>query len=276
MEILYMGTAAAEGYPALFCECERCKAARKLKGKNIRSRSQALIDGKILIDFNADSLWHSVKYNIDLTYIKTLLITHVHDDHLYPCDLSVRREGFAHLENCEKLNIYGSCDIIELLNDPEVVGQNGCYGCELNTVQPYKPFCAEGYKITALKAEHGTPNPYLYLIEKNGKALLYAHDTGLFPEETLDYLKKNNVKLDLVSLDCTEGNGGIGYPQHMNLERDIVTKDKLTEIGAADAETVFILNHFSHNGAGSLYDEFLPVARENGFDVSYDGMKVEV
>ena len=48
MKLQFLGTAAAEGFPALFCQCENCKRARELGGRNIRSRSQALVDGKIL------------------------------------------------------------------------------------------------------------------------------------------------------------------------------------------------------------------------------------
>lgn len=28
MKLLYLGTAAAEGWPAPFCQCDNCKAAR--------------------------------------------------------------------------------------------------------------------------------------------------------------------------------------------------------------------------------------------------------
>ena len=81
MDILFMGTAAAEGIPALFCECEMCKYARKHGGKEIRTRSGALIDGKIKLDFCPDSLKHMLDYDIDYTHMKTLLVTHTHEDH---------------------------------------------------------------------------------------------------------------------------------------------------------------------------------------------------
>ena len=44
----------------------------------------------------------------------------------------------------------------------------------------------------------------------------------------------------------------------------------------ADAHTKFILNHFSHNGKHVSYDEFVPLAAAQGFEVSFDGMTVEV
>lgn len=48
MKIKYLGTAAAEGIPALFCRCDICKEARKRGGREIRTRSQAIIDEKLL------------------------------------------------------------------------------------------------------------------------------------------------------------------------------------------------------------------------------------
>ena len=78
MKIKYLGTAAAEGYPALFCECERCVAARKLGGKNVRTRTQCIIDDRLVIDWPPDAFFHSINHGIDFTYIKSLLISHIH------------------------------------------------------------------------------------------------------------------------------------------------------------------------------------------------------
>lgn len=49
MKLQYLGTAAAEGIPAAFCTCPVCKHARQEKGREIRSRSQMLLDGELLI-----------------------------------------------------------------------------------------------------------------------------------------------------------------------------------------------------------------------------------
>ena len=43
MKLQILGTAAAEGIPALFCTCEYCKKARQIRGKEIRTRSGARI-----------------------------------------------------------------------------------------------------------------------------------------------------------------------------------------------------------------------------------------
>ena len=70
MKVHYLGTGAAEGIPAIFCECPVCKTARLKAGKEIRTRTQALIDDELLIDFGPDTYMHSLQYGIDLSYIK--------------------------------------------------------------------------------------------------------------------------------------------------------------------------------------------------------------
>lgn len=106
MKIKYLGTAAAEGVPGLFCECEICKKSRELGGRNIRTRSQAIIDDRLLIDFPADTYMHFLKYNLPMAKIKSCIITHSHTDHLYPVEIEVRRNGFAHINNGEPLTLY--------------------------------------------------------------------------------------------------------------------------------------------------------------------------
>ena len=58
MKIKFLGTCAAEGFPAMFCQCPVCEKAREKGGKNIRTRSQAVIDDTLLIDFPADTYMH--------------------------------------------------------------------------------------------------------------------------------------------------------------------------------------------------------------------------
>lgn len=87
MRLKYLGTAAAEGWPALFCRCEACERARVLGGKNIRTRSQAIIDDRLLIDFCSDTYMHVLEQHVPLENIRHVLITHSHNDHLYVSDL---------------------------------------------------------------------------------------------------------------------------------------------------------------------------------------------
>ena len=76
MKIKFLGTAAAEGVPAFFCTCDTCKKAREIGGKEIRTRSQSLLDGDLMLDFPADTYFHSMTQGINLTDIHNYIITH--------------------------------------------------------------------------------------------------------------------------------------------------------------------------------------------------------
>ncbi len=280
MKIKIFGTCAAEGFPGMFCSCEVCEKARKWGGRNIRTRSQALVDGKLLIDFPADTYMHCLNYGLDLRQVEALLITHGHDDHLYPHDLYYRIHGYAYFPNEEKkevLPVYATkmsgLDIRRLI-DEEMVEERDKKSFEYRKITPYKAFNAAGFEVIPLKADHAFQlDPCIYIIKKDSKAMLWAHDTGYFPEETWKYIENSGIVFDFVSLDCTSILDDGAYGNHMGLKACSDVKARLLKKNATE-NTKFIVNHFSHNG-GLCYDELVPVAGELGFDVSYDGIEFE-
>lgn len=70
MKLTYLGTAAAEGWPAAFCNCDGCRAARRLGGRNIRTRSQALVDDALLLDFPCDAWLHALRQGLDFSAVR--------------------------------------------------------------------------------------------------------------------------------------------------------------------------------------------------------------
>ena len=148
MKIKYLGTATTEGIPAVFCECENCKRSRELGGRNIRTRSQAIIDDTILIDFPADTYMHYLIHNIPLNKVKTCIITHSHADHLYYEEVAMRRNGvFAHLVSEEPLTFYACEDGYNKLSSYIRCCNIGEKDVKTVKIEPYKAFEAEGYKI---------------------------------------------------------------------------------------------------------------------------------
>ena len=273
MKLQYLGTAAAEGVPSLFCRCRTCKKARERGGKEIRTRSQAIVNDCLLIDFPSDTFSHCSDYGIDLSKTNNCIITHVHGDHTFPWELHHLRRGNSTLpDDYEGFHLWGSEDIAERFDAPfKSVNDR----LKIHTVLPFCPFELCGLKITALLASHGTAHPYIYMIEDEMSALLYAHDTKMFPEETWEYLSSVNVKFSVVSLDCTGGAADrIEKYSHMYLGENIKCRQKLFELGLADENTEFILNHFSHNGLSVNYEEFCDIVKPLGFDVSFDGKTV--
>ncbi len=179
MKIKYYGTCAAEGFPAMFCECSVCEKAREKGGKNIRTRSQALIDGKILIDFPADTYMHVLRDGLNLRNVKALLITHGHDDHIYPRDIMYREEKYGHAKNTEEkkpLPVYATnnsaTEFISVYEE-KGVGEKDPNALEYKQITPFNKYEIEGYTVIPLKADHAKYlDPVIFVIMKEGKALL--------------------------------------------------------------------------------------------------------
>ncbi len=283
MKIQFLGTAAAEGVPSLFCECEHCKLAWERGGKEIRTRAGSLLDGVLKLDFGPDTFAQMLRYQINLKPIKAALITHSHDDHLLAWDLGYRRKGFARMEDGDPvLTVYGNAAVGEMMQphlNPFLRFQE---------VKPFETYDIEGYQVTPLQAVHylnggdrfvvqsrlgpvgRAEEALIYFIQKDGKSLLYAHDTDELTPENMAFLAGR--KIDLITLDCTNGVKDFDYIGHMGAKNNLHMKELLLATGAADGHTVFVANHFSHNGLAA-YEELekaLP-----GFLVSYDGLTVE-
>ena len=272
MKITYYGTAAGEAWPGVFCRCELCEKARALGGKNIRTRSQALVNDDLLLDLPPENHMHSLLYGLDLSKVEALLFTHSHSDHCYPEDLEFLREPYSHTRK-GLLEVYGNTAVERRLLETGVSLGGEKERFRFHRIQPNDAFPVLGYRVLALRATHTkTEDCLFYHIEKDGKSLLYAHDTGAMSEENLEMLAYAPGKLSLVSLDCTSQKHRDGA-YHMGLYDDVEQKERLIKAGIADEKTVWVVNHFSHNG-GWLHDELTAEAEKYGFLAAYDGMAV--
>ena len=269
MKLKYLGTAAAEGFPAIFCNCKNCSEARRLGGKNIRTRSQSLINSDLLIDFPADTYHHFITNGIEGDRIRYLIITHDHADHYYRRDLQRKRTPYAHNMREESLKLLCPKDVADDLGDT-------AKNVEITVAKEFETVKFGDYEITPFPARHSPgKDAFIYLI-KADKTILYAHDTGYFKESIFTYLEENKITLDMISLDCTNVNipiedksGHMGFP---NIERVLA---KLKEIGAVTDKCIKYVNHFSHNG-NPLHEHLESEAKKYGLSVSYDGCVVDI
>lgn len=279
MKIRYWGTAAAEGIPSLFCGCAVCKEAREKKGRYIRTRSQLVVDDSILIDLNADTYSNAMRFDFDMSKLEHLLITHVHADHYYPKELANRGINYSKDLPHETLTVYGSQDIVDAAKDVMyLVGQKRLAFCPLT---PYQPFTIGGIMVTPLPAVHDTPNPYIYILQKEGKTFFLCNDTGILEEETFAWLKENNVRFDCISYDCTFGEkdasyGGTYKPRHLGFPQIEQMRAILKANGNLTAETKEIITHFSHNVETIGYGNMDKLSQEKGFILAYDGLEIDI
>ncbi len=150
MHIRLLGTAAAEGWPAVFCRCESCARARVAGGKNIRTRSGATVDGRYQFDFGPDAYHHALAGN-DLSAVEHLIFTHSHQDHLAPADLDMRRPPFAHGVT-HPLRLWGNGSVVSAVRakypSPEKLG------LELTQLNPFEPVEIGHATVVPLLADH--------------------------------------------------------------------------------------------------------------------------
>ena len=59
MRLQFLGSAASESIPALWCECENCRKAARLGGRNLRRRTAYLVGDHTLVDFGPDANWQA-------------------------------------------------------------------------------------------------------------------------------------------------------------------------------------------------------------------------
>lgn len=269
MKITYYGTSASEAWPALFCNCRACELARKYGGKNIRTRSQTLIDNSILIDFPPDTNYHAQILGLNLREVNTLLLTHSHHDHFFPYDICMRNVKYAEGLNGKKLLVCGD-EVIQkrLYEAAEICGTFEDY-ISFQLMMPFETITTEdGYKVTSLLADHNQPEKSLmYIIEKDGKKIFYAHDTGIFPEDTWKFLKGS--QFDFVSLDCTALSRD-WRRGHMGFAAVDEVRERLKEMRCIDEHTILTLNHLAHYG-DFTHDKICELENPKGYQVAYDG-----
>ncbi len=274
MRLTFLGTAAAEGYPATFCACENCRAARGAGGRNLRARSSVIVDGVVLIDLPPDLLARSVTCGVNLNGVRILLITHSHPDHFYYEELRLRRWPFV-VGGVGALRVYGNDYVIGVLRR-RFRGKLRALRMRLRALKPFERVEVGGYVIEAVRAVHQTvegEQPLNYIISRGNKSVLYASDTGPYPEEVLESLAAH--RFDAVVLESTM----CGLPQerfrfHTGFESAVKLKRWMEDNGVLKKGGLFILTHFSHVSC-PLHEEIEEAMKPYGIVPAYDCMNVE-
>jgi len=267
MHIKILGTAAAEGWPAVFCACETCRKARESGGKNLRSRAAIQIGETHRIDFGPDAWYHEGVLGVDMSKLEHLFISHSHWDHLSHPHLHYLVPPFGHGRH-GPLNVYGNEAVTDIVR--RSWERLGADVIAVHAVEPFAPTEAGHMVFIPLPASHMRSETALFYLFSSGElTVMYAADTGWFPEETWAFLE--GTHLDCVISECTSGPLGNGE-SHMNFETLFRTKERLEKSGSYTGGP-FVATHFSHN-IGMLHDEIEAVLKPHGVETAYDGMEI--
>lgn len=268
MEILLLGTGAAEGVPALLGETRVDRIARELGGREIRSRTGALIDGRLKIDFPPDTLSQAQRERIDAKDWTAVLFTHGDDDHFAPRELQYFLYPFTEMEYLD-LTIFGNDKVCYRIRSlyPE-------WPMEVAQTQSFETFWHEDYEITPLQARHnGVEDCQNPLIKRDGKTLLYATDTGIWEDRTWHFLA--DYRIDGLVIECTEGLAENTYAGHLNLEECVGVVSRLRASGVLKAGAPVVTTHHSHNG-DATYAELVEALKPHDMIAGYDGMRFTI
>lgn len=267
MRLLFLGTAAAEAYPAVFCGCENCERARQIGGHSVRCRSSLLIDDDLLIDLGPDVIHAALTYGLRLHHLRTVLITHAHADH-FDLDVLRWRHPDFRVGDLPLLTIYGPAEVAreieafarfeELVVTPAAVG-------------PGERFSAGDAEVWTFPARHGTEAPMVYAVARGGRKILYACDTG----EPLDEVWEALAEHEFDAIIMEETMGSERSPGHTNLEEIAAHRARAEKEGLLKPGGRFIATHFSHRN-NPAHDELGELLRERGVEAAYDGMEVKL
>lgn len=285
----FLGTGAAELIPNPFCDCPICASAR-LDPREHRLRSCLYVDGRTMIDFGPDALAACVRYGLSLAALQDVLITHAHEDHFSLENLAVvtmRREKpgkpfTVHLSRAAHDYVMrldgalseatdGRADITRAVRDGWFRFQPHDAFVPFE-VRDMRVFPVVGNHVGATDAERSLN----YRIERGGRTLLYALDTGLYGPETLEALRGH--PLDLLIMDATFGSAPLARGDgHLNGEHFLEQLGALRGVGAVTDGTRVVATHINHKHDWNhgAYQRFFD-ASGACVAVARDGMEVEL
>lgn len=268
MRLRLLGTGAAEGIPAFLSDTRVSDYARAHGGKDVRTRSGALVDGCLKIDLPPDTLLHIQRDGLDARDWTAVVFTHSDDDHFAYRELQYSLYPFSACD-CMTFALYGNQVICNRLHE-----EYPNWPMEIVETHSFQTFQHGPHKITPIRSNHKKDeDSQNLLIERAGRTLLYATDTGIWEPPTWEFLE--GWKVNALVIECTEGLSTTNYWGHLGCGEVIHVVERLSEMGVVGSDTFITTTHHSHNG-DATHAELEAFFKPNGIVVGYDGLEFEV
>jgi len=266
-DLIILGTGAAEGIPALFCECPLCREAAARGGKDFRTRASYQFGDTLKVDWPPDSLAQMQRCGLDYSRLRHLLITHRHHDHFFPADLAMRQPGFSIVTT--PLHLYGNSATLRGAKRALRHWRN--HHLTMHLLRPGDRLRVGDYQVLAIPAHHAPLEQAMnFVIQRSGFSVLVGADTGWWTEDAWSLLSGEH--LDVVLMDCTYGSRNENQ-HHLGAPVVIELKNLMLERRLIGQDTRFFATHFSHNGA-TLHHQLEDMLTPHGIEVAYDGLRI--
>ncbi len=227
VRIHVLGSGASDGWPNPWCACASCTAAHA-QGV-VRAQSSALIDGRVLVDLGPASTQAAVRQGVSLAGVTVALVTHRHADHHFPQAWVWR----AWAEGTGRLQVLAPPQVLaDASFDPQVTAYEA---------RPGDVHDLDGYCVRVLDAEHPDDAVLYDVTGPDGGRLLYATDTGVLPEATVQAVR--DAAFDVVLLELA----GTPIPSHLTLNTWPAQIARLTDVGAITSATQVLATHVGHH-----------------------------
>ncbi|HWH30162.1 MAG TPA: bifunctional adenosylcobinamide kinase/adenosylcobinamide-phosphate guanylyltransferase [Mycobacteriales bacterium] len=245
---------------ALLARCGARGAARE-QGV-LRGQTGALVDGLLLVEIGAETPRAALRHGTTLADVDAVLVTHAHPDHhSWPAWMW---RGWA--AGRRPLTLVAPPAVLAAARDR--------LDDTVTTVEiaPGDHVHVAGYDVVALAARHATPDvgpAVLYdVTAPDGARLLWACDTGVLPDETLDAV--TDRRYDAVVLELTSAH----LPHHHDLRTWPEQVAELRRRGAVAAHTHVLAAHLGHDNPPP--DELARVLAGWGARAPVDGEVVDL
>lgn len=268
MELRILGSGAADGIPGFFADDRVSRYAINHRGKDLRTRASALLDGTLKIDFGPDSYAQVNAQGLNPLDWSAIVFTHSHEDHLCVAELQYMLFPFTSAQEAP-LAIYGNETVIQLIRNryPD-------WPLELHETHSFESFSVNEYQVTPIAANHEPDEDCQNLIfSRDGVSLLYATDTGVWTNRTWDFLV--NHRLHGLVIECTDGLNPSGYSGHLAIDSCVEVVLRLRSEGILGADAPVLTTHHSHEG-NATHVELEKALTPHGIRPSFDGLTVQI
>jgi phosphoribosyl 1,2-cyclic phosphate phosphodiesterase len=291
MKLQFLGTGASEGIPPVFGRSDFYRRVRDERGADLRTRTSFRLGEHYQIDFSPDHLWQSLRCGADLFDVRHLLITHTDNDH-FRFEGVLARETAAETTD-EPLHLYMSPpaaawleQIRDHLTPQKLRGPEARRELDarypVHSLDYFTRTTVGDLVVETVKASHrglGDDEWAInYLVTlPGGRTLLFASDTGYYPEESWAFLQGR--PLDVLVLECTYGDRtdrGERPSGHLDCRSFLAMLDRFVSIGALGEHSLVYATHigtvqgFDHAGLQQWFSE----SRYPQVRVAYDCLEI--
>jgi phosphoribosyl 1,2-cyclic phosphate phosphodiesterase len=132
----------------------------------------------------------------------------------------------------------------------------------------------EEYHVTPIKATHkGDEECHNFIIEKDGRKLLYATDTGFYRDDVFEFLSGRAI--DALVVECSEGFQKTPYIGHMDIAQCVKLVDRLRSNGALSPSARVVTTHHAAGG-DATHDELVAALKPHDIEAGFDGFSFDV